>query len=114
MPFPASDDSVSRLIRKLESRINELYQLIRGIRSERRPRVTHKRTRWKGVVTAAAGIAYGASGEVTIYLGGSASTWKQTCWNDWIDGGTLVNGMKVVVEFWPDENKFSVQDAGCA
>lgn len=111
--FPAPDDHILRLVRKQEAQINELSQLVRGLRSERRPRVPPKRTRWKGVVTESGGIAYGASGQVRIYENGAATSWYVTAYNDWIDGGTLALNTKVVVEFWADENKWGIQDAGC-
>lgn len=111
--FPSPDDQLLRYVRKLEARVNQLFELLRGLRSERRARVLPKRTRWKGVVTESGGIAYGASGQVRIYENGIATSWYVTAYNDWIDGGTLALNTKVVVEFWQDENKFGVQDAEC-
>lgn len=108
------DDSPTRMIRQLERRVADLERAIAGVRAKREPLLRDKRTRYKAIVTEAGGIAAGGSGEVTIYLAQAVTTWKPTAWLNWMDGGQPVDeDAQVIVEFFPDENRFVIVGAEC-
>lgn len=69
----------------------------------------------KGVVTESGGIAADGSGEVTIYLNGSSTSWTVTAHLNWMHGGVAVaQNTKVRIEYYPDEGKWVITNAECA
>lgn len=109
-----TDESLRRQVRELLNRISKLEREFVGLRSERRPRTGHKRTRYQGVVSEPGGIPADGSGEVTIYKDGSPTTWKPDVWNVWMHGGqNAAYDTEVVVEFIPDKNRFELASQGC-
>lgn len=109
-----SPEDYYRLMRQLELRIVALERELAGLRSERRPRLNSKRTRYKAVVTESGGISYGGSGEVTIYRGGVATTWTPQAYLEWMHSNKdCSEGAEVIVEFFDDENRFDITNGEC-
>ena len=101
-----------RHVRQLEQR---LERELAGLRSERRPRLSAKHTRYQAVVSEPNGIAPNGSGEITIYKNGQPTPWTPECWNVWMHGDVAADyHTEIIAEFWPDKNRFEIANQGCA
>jgi hypothetical protein len=79
--------------------------VVRVMRDHGRWYIVPPQTRFHAQVSETGGIDPNSSGEVTIYMNKTATTWTVTAYFDWVYGdATLAEDSRVIVQWYPDRN----------